>query len=94
MPEGKTTPKAFNHTNPLQTYGDEPVMLIQRYSRTRKVFGTVSALSLIIGVIGLAMLMVSGVGTSALYWNAIYTFMALTATGVLGIRLYGMIWRR
>ena len=70
------------------------MQITKRYSKVQKIFGTVSAMSLIIGALGLAGLMISGVGTTQLYWNALWVFMALTATGVLMIRIYGMVWSK
>ena len=63
-------------------------------SKTRKIFGTVSAGMMLIGMIGLGILLASGFKNTEIYWNALWAFMSIFSAGLIAVRIYGIIWRK
>jgi hypothetical protein len=69
-------------------------MQIQRPSKVRKVFGTVSAAMMLFGMIGLGILFATGFRNTEIYWNALWSFMTIFSVGLVAVRVYGIIWSK
>lgn len=74
--------------------GVAKIMLIHKPSKIQKIFGSAAALSLGIGIIGTILLIVTGVKSTPIYWNMVWTMMAFLGIGLIGTRMYSLIWRR
>lgn len=61
-------------------------------SKIKKIFGLVIGSSFAIGFIGLGVLLVSGFHSTQLYFNSLELFLVLLAIGVIGARIYGIVW--
>lgn len=68
--------------------------LVNKKSKTRQAFGLVIGSSLIIGIIGLTIMFLFGFQNNTFYWSSLWNLVGLLYFGIIGARIYAIIWRK
>ena len=63
-------------------------------SKIQRIFGLIIGSSFALGLIGLGAILTIGFSNTPLYWNGIWIFMSLLSIGIIGARVYGMVWSK
>lgn len=63
-------------------------------SKVQKIFGLIIGSSFALGLVGLGIILAVGFSNTPLYWNGIWIFMSLLSVGMIGARVYGMMWSK
>ena len=69
------------------------MQIYRQKSKIQKIFGLIIGSSFALGLVGLGALLVAGYSNTPLYWNGIWIFMSLLSVGIIGARVYGMMWK-
>ncbi|HSA77205.1 MAG TPA: hypothetical protein VLE02_06655 [Nitrosarchaeum sp.] len=81
-------------TKTIERKGDFIMLINRQKSKFQQVFGLVTGLSFIIGLLGLGIILALGFSNTQLYWSSLWIMISLLVVGIIGVRVYGIVWSK